>query len=263
MQRLRRAGRTWDHAQRRRAGAAQVLVRQIQQLLVVRIGVDGGHRAALDSKRVLQHLGHGRQAVCRARGIRNHVVLLRVVNLVVHAEHKRGVWILGGRSNDHFLHRPAQVLSCFRALGEQACGFHHNLRPHAGPVEFRGVFHFEDLKALPFHADGVVRVGDGVGKVSKDRVVLQQVREGLGIRDVVHRHELDVLVVDGCAHDIAADAAEAVDSNLDWHYFLRWACSVRRQMERSRAAARTQNAMRSVAKSQRNASRRFGTSATG
>jgi hypothetical protein len=35
---------------------------------------------------------------------------------------------------------------------------------------------------------------------------------------------LNVLVVERGAHDVAADAAEAVDANLDGHYFLRCGC---------------------------------------
>jgi hypothetical protein len=41
------------------------------------------------------------------------------------------------------------------------------------------------------------------------------VRKSLGIRDVIHGNELEILVVDGGAHNVATDSAEAVDSNLD------------------------------------------------
>jgi hypothetical protein len=42
-------------------------------------------------------------------------------------------------------------------------------------------------------------------------------REGFGIRNIVDGDELNVFVVDRGAHNIATDAAEAVDSYLDWH----------------------------------------------
>src|SRR5260370_7808940 len=41
--------------------------------------------------------------------------------------------------------------------------------------------------------------------------------ERLGIRDVVDGHELNIAVVQRGAHDVAPDAAEAVDSYLDGH----------------------------------------------
>ena len=109
---------------------------------------------------------------------------------------------------------------CFRAsgtLGEQAGGFDDDVRAHAGPVDFRGILGLEYLEALAIDADGVVRMGNLVRKVSQDRVIFQKMRQGLGIRDVVHGYKLNVLVIQRCAHDIATDAAEAVDSNLDWH----------------------------------------------
>ncbi len=42
-------------------------------------------------------------------------------------------------------------------------------------------------------------------------------RQRLGVRNVVDGDELNLLVVDGGARNIAADAAEAVNSYLDWH----------------------------------------------
>jgi hypothetical protein len=42
-------------------------------------------------------------------------------------------------------------------------------------------------------------------------------RQRFGICNIVYGHELNVLVIDRGAHNIAPDAAEAVDSYLDWH----------------------------------------------
>jgi hypothetical protein len=52
------------------------------------------------------------------------------------------------------------------------------------------------------------------------RVVARQVRIGLGITQIVDRDDLDLAGALGVvqrAQDIAADAAVAIDSNLDWH----------------------------------------------
>src|SRR5580700_9377916 len=51
----------------------------------------------------------------------------------------------------------------------------------------------------------------------QDGIVLKQVREGLGVGDVVDGDELYVLVVQRGAHDVPSDAAEAVDADLDGH----------------------------------------------
>ena len=56
-----------------------------------------------------------------------------------------------------------------------------------------------------------------MGQVAEDGVVFEQMREGLGIGDVVDGYELDILVIQRRAHDVAADAAEAVDAYLNGH----------------------------------------------
>ena len=70
--RLGGAGRGRDDVDRGGPGAAEVLVRQVEDLLVVRVRVHRGHEAALEPERLVQHLGERRQAVRRAGGVRDH-----------------------------------------------------------------------------------------------------------------------------------------------------------------------------------------------
>ena len=121
VQRLGRSRGRRNHRKRRGARAAQVLVRQIEQLLVVGVGVDRGHGAVNDAESFEQHLGDRRQAIRGARRVRNHVVLRRVVGLlIVHAQHQRVVGIGGRRRDDHFLHRAAHVLARIGPGSKQA-----------------------------------------------------------------------------------------------------------------------------------------------
>src|SRR6266404_9013840 len=92
------------------AFAAQILVREVEELLVVRVGMDGGHRAAMDSKRFVEDFGDGGETVCGAGGVRNDMVLRRVIGLVIHAEDKGGIRAVGGRGDDDFFHWRAKVL---------------------------------------------------------------------------------------------------------------------------------------------------------
>jgi cyanophycin synthetase len=52
-----------------------ILVDQIEQVLVVRVGVDGGHAAGADPEPFMKHLGHRRQAVRRARSVGDNSML--------------------------------------------------------------------------------------------------------------------------------------------------------------------------------------------
>ena len=85
--RLGGAGGGGDHVERGGAGAAQILVREIEHVLVVGVAVDRGHRSLLDAEVVVQHLDHRGQAVGGAGRVGDDVVLGRIVHVVVHAEH--------------------------------------------------------------------------------------------------------------------------------------------------------------------------------
>ena len=166
MQRLGRAGRAGNHVQSSGAGAAQILVRQIEQALVVGVGVDRGHRAAVDAESIVQNFGDRSEAVRGAGSVRNDVVLGWIVGLVVYAENERGVGPVGGRGDDDLLHGPAEMLLGVNALGEEAGGLDDDLSADRGPINFAGILHLENLEALPFHRDGVIGVGDAVRQVA-------------------------------------------------------------------------------------------------
>ena len=77
--RLGGTGRGRDDVERGGAGAAQVLVRASCRFWSCGVGVDRGHQALDDAELVVEHLGHRRQAVGRARGVGDDVVAGRVV----------------------------------------------------------------------------------------------------------------------------------------------------------------------------------------
>src|SRR6266850_342105 len=221
VERFGRTRRTGNHVDRGGTSAAQILVREVEKLLIVSVGMDGGHGAAMDSKRFVKDFGDGGETVCGAGGVRNDMVLRWIVGFVVHAEDEGGIRAVGGRRDDDFFHRGAKVLLRINALGEKTGGLDDDIRADGGPVNLSRIFRLENLEALPFHGDSVFGVRDGVWKIAEDGVVLQKVRERLGIGDVIDGHELNVLVIERGAHDVASDAAEAVDADLNGHYFLR------------------------------------------
>jgi hypothetical protein len=102
-------------------------------------------------------------------------------------------------------------------VGEEAGGFDDDLRADGGPVELGGVALGEDLDLLAVDDDEVVALGDLVLQVAEDGVVLEQVGQGGGGGEVVDGDEFDVGIAEGGAEDVASDAAEAVDANLNCH----------------------------------------------
>src|SRR5579862_8316920 len=192
-------------------------MRQIEQLLIVRVGVNRGHRTHHDAKIILNHLRHRRQAIRGARSIGDHMMLRRVIRLVVHAQHDREIRI-GGRSGDnHLLHRPADVLASLRAGSEKTGGLDHDIRAHRSPVESGRIFHAKHFETLAVHGDRVVRMRHFIRKIAEYGIVLQEVRERFRVGNIVHRYDLDRRIAQRRTKDIAADASETVDSHFHWH----------------------------------------------
>src|SRR5205085_3747266 len=75
----------------RGAGPPQVLVHQVQQVLVVGVGVHRGHETLLDAEGVVEDLDHGYEAVGRAGGVGHDLVLSGVEGVVVDAHDEGGV----------------------------------------------------------------------------------------------------------------------------------------------------------------------------
>src|SRR5262249_49227871 len=148
MQSFRSAGAARNHVDRGGAGAAEVFMGKIEQLLIVGVGVNRSHRAGNDAEGVLNHLGDGREAVGGTGGVRNDVMIRGVVGLVVHAKNEGGVGSVGRSGDDDFFNRAAKMLFGLGALGEEAGRFDHNVSADGSPVDFGGVFRFENLEGL-------------------------------------------------------------------------------------------------------------------
>src|SRR5215472_8352122 len=79
MESLGCSGGSRNHRQRRSASPAQIFVGKIQNHLIVCVGVNGRHRAALDREIVVYNFRKRSQAVRRTRGIGNDVMFRRIV----------------------------------------------------------------------------------------------------------------------------------------------------------------------------------------
>ena len=111
------------------------------------------------------------------------MVLLRVVGVVVHAQHERHVRLLGGRGDDDLLRARLEVLGGVVALGEEAGGLDHDVgarrRPRAALAGSRSA---NTLQLLAVDDDAVVGGLDLARERAEDRVVLEQVGERLRCR---------------------------------------------------------------------------------
>ena len=127
------------------------------------------------------------------------------------------VGALGRGADDGLLRAGLDVLVGPVVVGEEAGGFDDVVDADVAPLEVGRVplGGGADLLAVD---DEVVRVGrDLAVELAVDRVVLEEVSERVVVEQVVDGNDLDVRVRRGGAEDEAADAAEAVDTDLDGH----------------------------------------------
>jgi hypothetical protein len=193
-------------------------VRTVLEVLVAGVGVDRGHQALDDAELVVKHLGHRSQAVGRAGRVGDHVVAGRVVVVVVDAHDDGDVLVLRGRGDDHLLRTALDVRLGLGRVGEEARGLHHDVDAQVAPGQGRGVLLGEDLQGLVADPDAVVGHRDVLGEPAEDRVVVEQVGHGGHVTEVVGGDDLDVGAHGvGGTVEVAADAAEAVDTNADSH----------------------------------------------
>ena len=204
----------WNHAESGGAGAAEVLVRRVEDDLVIGVAVDRGHDAGGDAEGVVEDLDDGCEAVGGAARVGDDVVFGGVVLIVVDAEDDGDVLIGGRGGDDDLLDGAAEVGFGFFRVGEEAGGFDDDLGADGGPVELGRVALGENFDLLAVDGDEVGAVGDLVWQVAEDGVVLEQVGQGGGGGEVVYGYEFDVWVAESAAEDVASDAAEAVDAYL-------------------------------------------------
>ena len=192
-------------------------MREVEDNLIAGVAVDGGHDAADDAACFQDDLDDGRQAVGGAAGVGDDIVLGCVVLVLVDAQHDSQV-LVGGRSgDDDLLHGRAEVSLGLGCVSKVAGGLNDDLCADGSPVQLGGILLGEDLDLLAIDGDEIFAGGDFIFQVAQDRVVLEQVGQRRGAGQVVDGNKIDLLIAKRGAQNIAANAAEAIDSNFNCH----------------------------------------------
>ena len=108
------------------------------------------------------------------------------------------------------------MLARVDGLGEEPGRLDDDVDAELGPGEVCGVALREDQDGLAIDDDLVAVELDGRVEASCDGVVLEEMRQRLVVGEVVHRNDLKLASLrERGAEEVAADAAEAVDTDLD------------------------------------------------
>ncbi len=169
-------------------------------------------------KASLKTFASGARQFRGAGGVGDDDVGLGVVDLFVDAHDDRRVLARGGSGDQDLLRATRDVLLGVIRLREAAGGLDDDVDAEVAPGQVRGVALGEHGDALAANRDRVTVVRDLFAQLSADGVVLEEVREGLVVGEIVHRHDLEVRTLRECrAEVVASDPAEAVDADLDSH----------------------------------------------
>jgi hypothetical protein len=145
-------------------------------------------------------------------------VLGRIVLLVVHTQDDGHVRALGRGGDDHLLCSGLDVFRCAISRREDAGGLEHDVHAEILPRQLRRILHREDLELVLGHGDPVAGRFHVRLEVAEDRVVLEEMRQGLGVGEIVDGNEVDVRRAQRRAHDVAANAPKPVDTDPNRHH---------------------------------------------
>ncbi len=153
--RLGGAGGRRDDRDCRRARATKILVREVEDVLVVGVRVDRHHRGMAKAKRVADDFHHRHEAVRGARRVGEDIVLRGVVLVVVHAEDDREILAFRGRGDDDFLGAAGDVLARVVRVGEVARRLEYDVDAKALPRQCGGILLLEDTDLVAVDGDRV------------------------------------------------------------------------------------------------------------
>ena len=165
----------------------------------------------------MKNFRNGCEAIGRARGVRDHIVLRRIVPFVVNAHAERQVLAFSRSGDNDFLYGSAQVLARVVGICEQPGGLDNDGCAERRPVDLRRIFLFEHLHRLSVDDDVVLAMADVRFQSAQHGIMFKKVGECLGIRDVVHSNNVDIVVAHRGAVKIASNASKAVDAYFDCH----------------------------------------------
>eukprot|EP00967_Tisochrysis_lutea_P062613 scaffold80440_cov33-Tisochrysis_lutea.AAC.1 len=179
-------------------------------------GVDGGHETLLDAKLLVDDLDERGEAVRGARGARDDSHGLGVVVVRVDTNNNgRGVGILGRGRDDDLLGATLDVLHAALGGGERTRRLADVLDTNLAPGDLGRVTGGREGDRETVDEEAIALDLAGAREAAVHGVVLKEVLHVLRGHRRVDVLEHKGIAVHGNAHDLAANAAEAVDTKLD------------------------------------------------
>ena len=119
-------------------------------------------------------------------------MLGRIILVIVDTQTHGKVGTLGRSTDDDLLHRVTKMGGSLFAVCKQPCGFHNDLGTQITPGNTPGISLGKNPDLLSVQGNRVfVKIHISLEN-AVDRIVLQQMSQGFGVGNIVHRHKLHV-----------------------------------------------------------------------
>ena len=199
------------------ARARQVLVRQVEQVLVVRVRVHRGHQGPVDPEGSSSTFASGTTQFV-VQDAFEIMVRRGVVGVVVHAHHDRDVLALRGRADDDLLGAGFEVGRRLLPVREQTGRLDHDLGADLLPRELRGIALREHTQLVAVDGEAVVRDGDLASRRPRTESYFSRcARVFASVMSLTPTKSTSAPVSLDGAEEVAADPSETVDANLHAH----------------------------------------------
>ena len=185
----------------------------VGQVLVIGVGVDGGHQAVFNAELTVQDLRHRCQAVGGAGSIGNNVMGLAQNVVVDTVDHCR-IGIFAGSGDNHLARASSNMCLSLAAFSEQTCAFKHHIDVQCRPRQFGRIANRGHADAVAIDGQAFLIVFDIGVERAVNRVVLEQMGIDRTVTQIVDGDDLQVLTVAlgiQCAQDVTADTAKTID----------------------------------------------------
>ena len=190
---------------------------QVENHLVVGVGVDGGHHAVFDTEIFMDDFGHRCQAVGGAGGIGDDVVLGGVVFVFVDSHYDGDVFTLGRSRDDDFFRAGFNVRGSFIGVGEASGRLNDYINSKSSPGQTCRIAFSKYFDRLAVDHNRIFFGFDFGVQDAVDRIVFEQMGQGFCIRQVVDCYDFQRRVGHSRPKCVAADAAKPVNPYFDCH----------------------------------------------
>src|SRR2546423_176185 len=176
--------------------------------------MDGRHRRMTKSERVPNDLDHWHQAVRRARRVGDDRVFCGIVLVAVDSHYDRNVLALRRSRDQNFFRSTLYMLSSRVGIGEPPGGLEHDVHAEVFPRECAGIFLSKNFYLVAVDDDRVFSGFDVALISAVHRVVLEEVRQSLGVGQIVDGDEVQVCYTLKLRRpdDLPADSTKSVDA---------------------------------------------------